>query len=103
MRLVLAAALLLAAVPALAQDQSPARAGGRDAAAHRDSPAASHRDAMIADVEEAWVRPPVDEGTAVSHGTATVHGQRIPYTATAGTLTIRDDDGKPTASIFYTA
>ena len=25
------------------------------------------------------------------------------YTATAGTLTIRDDEGKPTASMFYVA
>ena len=97
MRLALAASFLLAAAPLLAQEQLPARGGNRDAAA------SDHREAMKADVEAAWVRPPVDEGTAVSRGAVTVRGQRIAYTATAGTLTIRDDDGKPTASVFYTA
>jgi hypothetical protein len=58
---------------------------------------------MIAEAEANWVRPPVDEGASTSSGAVTVSGVRIPYTATAGTLTIRDDDGKPTASIFYTA
>ena len=97
MRLALAAALLLAAAPAFAQEAP--RSGARDS-----SPTASaHRDALNADVEAAWVRPPVDEGTAVSRGSVTVHGQRIAYTATAGTLTIRDDEGRPTASVFYTA
>jgi carboxypeptidase C (cathepsin A) len=33
----------------------------------------------------------------------TVAGRRLPYTASAGTLTIRDSEGKPTASMFYTA
>jgi carboxypeptidase C (cathepsin A) len=33
----------------------------------------------------------------------TVGGRTIPYTATAGTLTLRDDDGKPIASMFYVA
>jgi carboxypeptidase C (cathepsin A) len=32
-----------------------------------------------------------------------VSGRVLPYTATAGTLTIRDTAGKPKASIFYTA
>ncbi|HYZ47272.1 MAG TPA: hypothetical protein VE567_00095, partial [Sphingomonas sp.] len=72
------------------------------------SPAAAkqgktHQDELIADAETAWVKPPVDEAAAVSHGAVTVGGQRIAYTATAGTLTIRDNDGKPTASVFYTA
>ena len=34
---------------------------------------------------------------------ATIGGKPIAYTATAGTLTIRDDEGKPTASMFYVA
>ena len=33
----------------------------------------------------------------------TVDGHAIPYTATAGTLTLRDDEGKPVASMFYVA
>jgi len=32
-----------------------------------------------------------------------IGGRTIPYSATAGTLTIRDDDGKPTGSFFYVA
>ncbi len=39
----------------------------------------------------------------VTRHTATIGGRPIAYTATAGTLTIRDDDGKPTASFFYVA
>lgn len=62
-----------------------------------------HREQMKAEAEAAWAKPSVEEAAAVSHGAVTVGGQRIAYTATAGTLTIRDDDGKPTASYFYTA
>ena len=32
-----------------------------------------------------------------------IGGKSLAYTATAGTLTIRDDEGKPTASMFYVA
>lgn len=102
MRLALISAFLLAttaAVGATAQDR-PDRG---DAAATRADAARSHREAVAADIEGAWVRPPVDEQSAVSRGEVTVRGQRIAYTATAGTLTIRDRDGKPTASVFYTA
>ena len=65
--------------------------------------AKDHKDALEADANAAWARPPVDEAAAVSHGAVTVRGQRIAYTATAGTLTIRNDDAKPIASMFYTA
>ena len=46
---------------------------------------------------------PIAEVRKVSHHQVTVAAKLIPYTATAGTLTIRDDDGKPTASMFYVA
>ena len=39
----------------------------------------------------------------VTHGSVTVEGHRINYTATAGTIILKNDDGKPTASIFYVA
>lgn len=87
----------LLATAATAQDK-PA-----DKAAATAKAAKSHQEEMIADAESAWARPPVDEGAAVSKGSVTVGGQRIAYTATAGTLTIRDNDAKPAASIFYTA
>jgi len=101
MRFALAAAFLLLASAAVAQEAPRAR----DASPSSRPPNANaHRDALVADVEEAWVRPPVDEHAVVSHGAVTLRdGERVAYTATAGTLTIRDDDGKPTASIFYTA
>jgi carboxypeptidase C (cathepsin A) len=46
---------------------------------------------------------PIAEQRVVTHHQATVGGRSIAYTATAGTLTLRDDDGKPTASMFYVA
>ena len=33
----------------------------------------------------------------------TVNGAKIPYTATAGTLILKKEDGKPWASMFYVA
>ena len=46
---------------------------------------------------------PIQEIQRVTHHTTTVNGRVIPYSAIAGTVTIRDDDGKPTASMFYVA
>jgi carboxypeptidase C (cathepsin A) len=46
---------------------------------------------------------PIGEVHVASRHTATIGGRPIAYTATAGTLTIRDDEGKPTASMFYVA
>jgi carboxypeptidase C (cathepsin A) len=46
---------------------------------------------------------PIIEVRRVTHHRAVVAGRPIDYTATAGTLTLRDDEGKPTASIFYVA
>lgn len=92
MRLLLASLLLATAMPALAQEKKA------------EGPAPkSHKDAMIAEAEADWVKPPVEEVSAVSHGSVTVRAEKIAYTATAGTLTIRDNDGKPIASVFYTA
>ena len=38
-----------------------------------------------------------------SHGSVTVDGQRILYTATAGTIILHNEKGKPEASMFYIA
>jgi carboxypeptidase C (cathepsin A) len=46
---------------------------------------------------------PVNEVAKTSRHNVTLGGRAIAYTATAGTLTIRDDDGKPIASMFYVA
>ena len=44
-----------------------------------------------------------EEKKVATHHTATIGGQRIEYTATAGTILLRDDEDKPTASVFYIA
>jgi carboxypeptidase C (cathepsin A) len=46
---------------------------------------------------------PIAEARQVTHHTVTIGGRAIAYTATAGTLTLRDDEGKPFASMFYVA
>jgi carboxypeptidase C (cathepsin A) len=80
-------ALAIIAPPSLAQDRR----------------ATSPRDAQIADADAATARAPTEEQAFVSKGNVSVKGKAIAYTATAGTLTIRDDNGRPTGSLFYTA
>jgi carboxypeptidase C (cathepsin A) len=46
---------------------------------------------------------PIGEIRKVTHHNAVIAGRPFVYTATAGTLTIRDDEGKPTLSMFYVA
>src|SRR5512142_2176243 len=52
-------------------------------------------------VEETGV--PAVEKVSTTHHTVTINGKTIAYTATAGTMVIRDDDGKPKATVFYVA
>ena len=40
---------------------------------------------------------------AVTYHTATLDREQVPYSAVAGAIKPRDDDGKPTAEIFYVA
>ena len=47
-------------------------------------------------------KEPEEKQTSTKH-TATIGGQRVEYTATAGTVLLRDEEDKPTASIFYIA
>ncbi|KQN04431.1 peptidase S10 [Sphingobium sp. Leaf26] len=84
------ASLIALASPALAQKDGP------DAAKQ-------HADKVAEAVAASWASAPVEEVTQSSKGTARVDGKSIPYTQTAGTLTIRDAQGKPVASMFYTA
>lgn len=84
------ASLLVLATPALAQKDAP------DAAKQ-------HADKVAGEVAANWASAPIEEVTQSSKGTARVDGKAIPYTQTAGTLTIRDEKGKPVASMFYTA
>ncbi len=49
------------------------------------------------------VYAPVAEQAQPSHHSIPFRGGTLSYTATPGTLTIRNDDGAPIASMFYTA
>jgi carboxypeptidase C (cathepsin A) len=57
--------------------------------------------------QNARSNPPEEEGVepvakvSTTQHTATIGGKTIPYTANAGTMVIRDDAGKPKASVFY--
>ena len=44
-----------------------------------------------------------EEKLVQSEHSATIGGQEIKYKASAGTILLRDEDDKPTASIFYIA
>ncbi len=47
-------------------------------------------------------KPPAETKTQTKHE-ITINGRKVPYTATAGTLVLNKDDGKPWASMFYVA
>src|SRR6188472_4173289 len=59
--------------------------------------------------QNARSNPPEDEGVepvekvSTTQHTATIAGKTIPYTANASTMIIRDDAGKPKATVFYTS
>lgn len=74
---------------------APGAEKGADARAER----ARCRKLTDADIATA----PIAEARQATHHQATIGGRPIAYTATAGTLTLRDNEGKPTASMFYVA
>ncbi|MDR6789107.1 carboxypeptidase C (cathepsin A) [Sphingomonas sp. BE138] len=90
------AALLLAAAT------MPVMAQGQDKGGDK-RPAKSNAEMQKEEAEAATANAPVEEREERSKGAVTVAGKRLAYTANAGTLTIRDLEGKPTASMFYTA
>ena len=92
------AAAALAATPVLAQ--SAPGGGDKDKGKSVEE---LHKEDLAKEAANGWKAAPVDERTVASRHAITVNGRTLNYTSTAGTLTIRDGDGKPTASIFYTA
>lgn len=68
-----------------------------------DKKGGSHAEAAKAEAEAAWARAPIDESEVRHRDSVTINGRSYPYIASAGTLTVRDIEGKPTASMFYTA
>lgn len=75
--------LLLLTLPALAQ-----------------APGAPMKDAKP---EEKRPLPPPEEKSSVTRHSLSLDGKAYPYTATAGTLLLRNDEGAVTASVFYIA
>lgn len=48
-------------------------------------------------------KPALEEKTSKTTHTVRIGGQPVTYTATAGTLVLKEEDGKPRASVFYIA
>jgi carboxypeptidase C (cathepsin A) len=86
---------LLTASPAFSQSTSSA-----DKSKSLDT---LHSESLIDAAKTGYADAPVDEKLVSTKHSVRVGGQILPYTATAGTLTVRDVVGKPRASIFYTA
>src|SRR5271167_786065 len=71
----------------------PAVAADAPASGTHPSPAASE-----------GAKPPEAASTdAITHHSIVLDGKTIEYTATAGNITLKDDKGEPTATMFYTA
>ena len=78
--------LIASAVPAFAADE------GKDADSAQDKDKKKDE------------KPIPPEKTSVSHGSVDIGGRAVRYSATAGTVLIRDDkEDKPEASVFYVA
>jgi carboxypeptidase C (cathepsin A) len=50
-----------------------------------------------------WEPPKPEEKVVTTRHRVTIGGAEIPYTATAGTLLLKEEDGQPKASIFFVA
>src|ERR1700694_2393877 len=87
--------LVLAAWSGLNPDRSCAQEI-RNPAAPSAAGAEQHKDA-----EKETPVPP--EKPSVTHHDMTLGGKSLKYTATAGTLIIRDEEDKPYGSMFYVA
>jgi carboxypeptidase C (cathepsin A) len=75
--------------------------GGGEEVSHGPGRAERARCRQLSDSDIAMA--PIVEVRRVTHHQGVIGGRAIAYTATAGTLTLRDDEGKPTASMFYVA
>ncbi len=94
LRLLLASAAVTLLIPALnAQGR-----GGRGGGAPGQPP-----EAGAAATSDRFPAPPAVESTSKTKHEITLNGRKIPYTATAGTLVLKKEDGKPWASMFYVA
>lgn len=86
--LVILTCLLLSPAAPAQESRNAAQPGAAGADQHHDAD------------KEAPIPP---EKSSVTHHELELNGQTLKYTATAGTLLIRDEDDKPYGSIFYVA
>jgi carboxypeptidase C (cathepsin A) len=66
-------------------------------------PAAAPEAKAEAKGEEKDKKPAPEEKSSRTQHSITLDGQKIPYTATAGTILLKDEDGTAKASVFYIA
>lgn len=66
-------------------------------------PAAAPEAKAEAKSEEKDKKPAPEEKSSRTQHSITLDGQKIPYTATAGTILLKDEDGTAKASVFYIA
>ena len=67
-----------------------------------DAPAPAKSDTSKKHATDDAAAPSTESAVRTQHS-ASIGGHSIKYTATAGTLIIRDDKGQPQASVFYVA
>ncbi|MBV8544338.1 MAG: hypothetical protein JO088_06290, partial [Acidobacteria bacterium] len=91
---------LFAQSPETNRQAAPAAAPRRDAA-----PPATEPDADAPREEPRNARPPADAKDKISttQHSVTIGGQTINYTARSGFMIMRDEEGKPRASFFFTS
>ncbi len=97
----LLAALCLEAAPAADRPSAPPPPDANELAPAPEAKAGDLKRER-ADPSEVASAPVKERRTATSHTLATAAGA-LCYEATAGTLTLRDGQGRPTASMFYVA
>jgi carboxypeptidase C (cathepsin A) len=90
---------LMATGAALAADEPPPKGDGGVSAAQLSQLC---RIDIRGDKKEQWMRLPKADSSVTQHH-ITLGGKGLDYTATAGTLIVRDDEDRPMASIGYVA
>ncbi|HEY3933380.1 MAG TPA: hypothetical protein VGL65_02050 [Gemmatimonadales bacterium] len=90
----LAASILIAGTAMAQQPAAPGNPGGRGGGGR-----GARADSGAADT----LGVPAIERISVTHHTTKIDGKTISYTAHTGTMVLRDEDGKPKASVFFIA
>jgi carboxypeptidase C (cathepsin A) len=102
MKRILGLAVLLAGVTHAYAAENTAKEAPKDTAPSPAEVLQLCRIDMKGDKKDQWIRLPKAESSVTQHH-ITVNGKTIDYTATAGTLIVRDDEDKPMASLSYVA